>query len=63
MIRKKNLGITVDSLDEAVEKIEHIRPDEYSQMVHDVDRFSYLIRNGYFTKKILIDAVFNLLYD
>ena len=63
VIRKKNLGITVDSLDEAVEKIEHIKPDEYSQMVHDVDRFSYLIRNGYFTKKILIDAVFNLLYD
>ncbi len=51
VIRQKNLGITVNSIEEAIEKVERIKPDEYNQMVQDVDMFSYLIRNGYFTKK------------
>ncbi|MCM1231922.1 MAG: hypothetical protein NC489_17520 [Ruminococcus flavefaciens] len=63
VIRKKKLGITVDSIEEAIEKVDHTKPEEYDQMVQAVDTFSYLVRNGYFTKKMLIDAVFQLLYD
>ncbi|MCI9096470.1 MAG: sugar transferase [Lachnospiraceae bacterium] len=62
-ILRKNLGFAVDSLDEAVEKIESTTEEQYNQMVHDVGIFGELIRGGYFTKKLLTDAVFHLLYD
>ena len=58
----KNLGLAVESLDEAVEKIECMRKEEYDQMVRDVGQYGELIRGGFFTKKVLIDAVFNLLF-
>lgn len=63
IILRKNLGIVVDSLDEAVEKVEHMTEEEYNQMVNCVEKYGYLIREGYFTKKILVDAVFKLLHD
>ena len=62
-IIKKNLGLVVDSLDEAVERIEHMNEEEYNRMVNSVEAFAYLLREGYFTKKALTDAVFKLLYD
>lgn len=62
-ILQKNLGFVVDSLDEAVDKIERTTEEQYNQMVHDVGIFGELIRGGYFTKKLLTDAVFHLLYD
>lgn len=60
---RKNLGLAVDSLDEAVYRIENMSESEYNQMVSDVSVFSNLIREGYFTQKCLTDAVFKLLYD
>lgn len=62
-IIRKNLGLVVDSLDEAVEKIAAMTSEEYDKMVDDVAVFSNLIRDSYFTKKALTDAVFQLLYD
>lgn len=62
-IRNKNLGYVVGSLDEAVQTIEGMSEEQYDQMVMQVASFGKLIRGGYFTKKILIDAVFKLLYD
>lgn len=59
----KNLGIAVDSLDEAVNKIEGMTEEQYNQMVFQVASFGKLLREGYFTKKLLIDAVFKLFYD
>lgn len=63
VIRKKKLGIAVETLDEAIEKVKYMAVEEYDQMVQAVDYFGNLVRNGYFTKKMLIDAVFYLLYD
>ena len=63
IILRKNLGFAVDSLDEAVEKIESTTEEQYNQMVHDVGIFGELVRGGYFTRKLLTDAVFHLLYD
>ncbi len=63
IVISKNLGFAVDSLDEAVERIESTTEEQYNQMVHDVGIFGELIRGGYFTKKLLTDAVFHLLYD
>lgn len=60
---RKNLGLPVDSLDEAVEKVAAMTKDEYDKMVDNVAVFSNLIRDSYFAKKALTDAVFNLLYD
>jgi hypothetical protein len=60
---RKNLGFTVDSLDEAVSKIVNMSESQYNKMVSDVNRFSDLIREGYFTQKCLTDAVFKLLYE
>ena len=62
-IVRKNLGIAVDSLDEAVERVAAISQAEYDKMVDDVAVFSELIRESYFTKKVLADAVFKVLYD
>lgn len=62
-ILRKNLGLVVDSLDEAVDRVENMTLDKYSQMVRNVSEFGELIRGGFFTKKALIDAVFRLLYD
>lgn len=62
-IIRKNLGFVVDKLDEAIDKVESITEEQYGQMVKNVAEFGELIRSGYFTKKLLTDAVFNLLYD
>lgn len=59
----QNLGLVVDSPEEAVERVAHMEEGQYRKMVEDVGRFSQLIRNGYFTRKLLIDAVFQLFYD
>lgn len=62
-IIRKNLGIAVDSLDEAVDRIEHMSEEEYNKMVENTELFSHLLREGYFTRKALTDAVFKLLND
>lgn len=62
-IIRKNLGLVVNSLDEAVEKVAAMTQEEYDKMVDNVAVFSNLIRDSYFAKKVLTDAVFQLLYD
>lgn len=62
-IIRKNLGLVGDSLDEAVGKVINMSQEEYDKMVADVAVFSNLLRQNYFTKKVLTDAVFKLLYD
>ena len=62
-VRRKNLGMTVDSLEEAVSWIEHMTEEEYNCMAQAADTFGELVRDGYFAKKLLTDAVFGLLYD
>ena len=62
-IVRKNLGFAVTTLDEAVDKVESITEEQYGQMIKNVAEFGELVRGGFFTKKLLTDAVFNLLYD
>ncbi|HFR3767091.1 sugar transferase [Streptococcus suis] len=61
IIEANGLGLVVDSLDEAVEKIQTMTPADYQEFVTRVRSFNPLLRQGYFTKKLLVDAVFNAL--
>lgn len=62
LIETKKLGIIANSLTDAVSQIENLTAEEYGEMIAGVDRFANLIRNGYFTKRVLTEAVFNLYY-
>lgn len=57
---RKNLGFAAASLEEAANRIEHMEEEEYRKMVENVNKFSYLLREGYFIRKALTDAVFQL---
>ena len=57
LIEKNHLGLVVDTLEEAVEQVKNMEETEYQEYVRDVGNFAPLIRNGYFTKKFLIDAM------
>ena len=63
LIEKNHLGLVMDSLDEAEEKVRNMEEVEYQEYVQYVQHFAPLIRNGYFTKKFLIDAIHALLRD
>ena len=62
-IHRKNLGLVVNSLEEAVNQVEQMTEEQYNQMAQDADFFGNLVRQGYFAKKLLTEAVFNLLYE
>lgn len=62
-VLSRKLGLAVDSLDDAVHEIECMTQERYDQMVSQVASFGKLLREGYFTKKALTDAIFRLLYD
>lgn len=57
MIEKNHLGLLVNSVDEAVDKILGMTEKEYNCYVEHIKKFAILIRNGYFTKKFLIEAI------
>lgn len=50
--------MVVDSLEEAVARIETMSVEEYQGMVARVRSFSSLVRQGFFTRKLLTEAVF-----
>lgn len=62
-IKEKNLGIISDNLDEAIARVNNITDGEYNQMRDAVATFSPLIRDGYFTKHLLADSIYKVLYE
>lgn len=62
-IIRKNLGLVVESLDEAVDRVTNMKEEQYNKMVEDVGEFSNLLRGGCFVKKAMIETIFRLLYD
>ncbi|MGT2911807.1 sugar transferase [Streptococcus cameli] len=61
IVRNNHLGIIVDNLDDAIQQINSMSPEEYQSLVSSVRSFSPLVRQGYFTRKLLTDAVFHAL--
>lgn len=58
LIEANQLGLVVKDLDEAVSRIKSMTMADYERMVDQVRAFSPLVRQGYFTKKILVEAVY-----
>ena len=57
IIEGNHLGLVVDSLEEAVEKVQNMTEQEYQEYIRHVGKFAVLLRKGYFTKKLLTEAV------
>lgn len=51
------LGYVVDSLDEAADKVRTVAEEEFRRLAGNTKNISDLIRGGFFTKKLLVDAV------
>jgi glycosyltransferase involved in cell wall biosynthesis len=60
LIEENHLGLVADTLDEAVKDVEAMEESQYQEYVRHVGRFAPALRNGYYTKKCLIDAVLAL---
>ena len=56
----QGLGFVADSLEEAHEIVDKINLQEYQEMINRIKTFSYLLKEGYFTKKLLVDAIYHL---
>lgn len=57
LIEDNHLGLAVNSLDEAVGAIEDMSELGYREYVQHVGQFAIALRNGYYTKKCLINSV------
>lgn len=57
LIEENSLGLVVNSLEEAVAAVGQMTEEEHQQYVKAVEHFAPILRNGYFTKKCLIEAM------
>lgn len=57
IIEKNALGYVVSSLEEANQLVSQTTSEEYERLVDNVHQFKDLITKGWFTKKLLLDAV------
>ncbi|MSE04382.1 nucleotide sugar synthetase [Lactobacillus salivarius] len=60
LVEDNHWGIVVDSLEEAVQKVKTMSADEYHSYVDAIATTKYILENGYYTKRALVDAVYNL---
>lgn len=59
-VEKYGLGYAVDSLDEAADIVRNIKQDEYDILCKNVQKMSFLVREGFFGRKLLIDIERNI---
>ena len=60
LIEDNHWGIVVDSLEEAVERVKAMSEDEYRKYAESVSEVSGLLVYNYFTKKVLVDTLYEL---
>lgn len=61
LVETYKLGFLVDSLEEAQEIVKQFSQADYQELIHSLWNFRELITKGYFSKKLLIDAVHTVL--
>ena len=59
-IKRNGLGFVVESLGEASDIVQNISEDEYKNICEQIRPIQNLIKEGFYTKKVLIDAVVQL---
>ena len=62
-ILRKNIGITVSSLEDAVAQIMRMTPETYAEMVQAVEQVGKILRDGGMIKKLFSDALFKLYFE
>lgn len=63
IILENRVGFVVDSLEEADAIVQNTTETEYNEMVNRISEFNFLVKGGWFTRKMLTDAVMWLLND
>lgn len=58
LIQRKHLGLVVPTLDEAVDQVKAMTNQDYQSYLDSVNAFAPLVRNGFFTKRVLMEAIF-----
>ncbi|MDC0826972.1 hypothetical protein [Lactococcus petauri] len=59
LIENEGLGIIVESLDEIDQKLKSLSEQELIDMKKRVNKFSYRIRSGFYTKNALEQGIFH----
>lgn len=60
LIEANHLGLVVESLEEAVDRVQTMKAETYAELVASVRRFNPLVRQGQFTRRALTEAVYKL---
>lgn len=58
LVEKKRLGLIVDNLDEAVNKVKALSQEKYQSFAKNIAKMALMTKNGISTKNALIKAVF-----
>ena len=56
-VREKGLGYVVDSLEEADNLVQNTSDEDYAKMISNIAPYQYMLLNGVYTKKLLMDAL------
>ena len=63
LIEKNGLGWVVKNIEEAIVKIQNVTENEYAELVKNVRRFNPILREGFFTRKLLTESVLKAMCD
>lgn len=58
LVEKKQLGLVVDNLDEAIQKVKTLPQDKYQNFAKNAAKVALMTKNGISTKQALIEAIF-----
>ena len=56
-VREKGLGYVVDSLEEADNLVQNTSDEGYAKMISNIAPYQYMLLNGVYTKKLLMDTL------